>query len=216
MPILAFDMDGTVTPPKQPIDRSMSQALEQIMQTHEVWLVTGSTIDLAVSQLGSLLDLFSRVYTCAGNECWVGNQLVKQSPLVLPPQFSEAVSAHLNLVPGRVVHVSRTGLLSYRFEHPEARHSFAEAVNAQFPSVRATLAGRFSVDIVQHDAGKHTVLDDTTKPIWYWGDECSTGGNDASIAERLRIGAGNRVFATRNWQDTLHQLKETFDVHIRF
>ena len=221
MPILAFDMDGTITPPKKPIDRSMSQALESIMQTHEVWLVTGSNIDLAAGQLGYLLDLFSRVYVCAGNECWIGNQLIERFPLVLPTQFHEEVNKYLASVPGldRVVQVSRTGLLSYSFElceHPEARHAFAAAINAQFVSVRATPAGRFSVDVLQHDAGKHRILDDTAKPIWYWGDECYPGGNDFSIAERLRIGSSNRVFKTSGWQDTLHLLKEIFDVHIPF
>ena len=221
MPILAFDMDGTITPPKKLIDRSMSRVLESLMQTHEVWLVTGSTRDLAAGQLGSLLGQFSRVYTCAGNECWIGNQLVKRFPLVLPAQFDEVVSEYLTSVPGldRVVQVSRTGLLSYSFElceHPEARHAFAQAVNSRFPSVRATVAGRYSVDVLQHDAGKHRILEDTAKPIWYWGDECYPGGNDFSIAERLSVVSSNRVFTTSGWQDTLHQLKEIFDVHIPF
>jgi HAD superfamily hydrolase (TIGR01484 family) len=213
MPVLAFDMDGTLTPPKQPIDSEMAKAISYLSDRYTVWIVTGASRDACDAQLGDLVQQIDRIYCCSATEAWEQRRLIYSEKIWIPDGFFEFVK---QLEFQGVTHHAYNGMHTLHFPEqyaPDtARSHVVSRICSQFPTLQAHMAGRRSVDILQRDAGKHTVIDDVTSPIWYWGDECDPGGNDYSIAERLQIGAGNRVFRVSNWQDTLHQLKEMFDV----
>lgn len=56
--IILFDMDGTLTAPRQEIEpQTVNQVLEILEQGHEVGIVTGSPEEYVNTQLGSLIDL---------------------------------------------------------------------------------------------------------------------------------------------------------------
>jgi HAD superfamily hydrolase (TIGR01484 family) len=213
MPVLAFDMDGTITPPKQHIDAEMYKLLSRLCEQYTVWVVTGASRAACDEQLGYLVQQLDRIYCCSATEVWSRNRLLYSNKLWLPDGFADFLDS---LASRGVTHSTRSGVLTLQFAETDdldvARAHVSARIRKQFPSLQAHPAGRTSVDVIQRDAGKHTAIEDTTAPIWYWGDECDSGGNDSSIAERLEIGAGNRVFRVTSWQDTLHQLKEMFDV----
>tara|TARA_E500000331_G_scaffold339093_1_gene368980 strand:+ start:2974 stop:3789 length:816 start_codon:yes stop_codon:yes gene_type:complete len=60
--IILFDMDGTLTEPRQEIEPLMiNQILEVLEQGHHVGIVTGSPEEYVNSQIGDLIDLVNEV-----------------------------------------------------------------------------------------------------------------------------------------------------------
>ena len=54
--IVLFDMDGTLTPPRGPMDISLLPVLEKLSQHAEIGIVTGSDYNYLKQQLGLLLN----------------------------------------------------------------------------------------------------------------------------------------------------------------
>jgi len=69
---LLFDMDGTLTDPRQPIDSEVVEILKRIKPPIKKYLVTGSDMDKVEEQISVpvLLDVFERVYTCNGTSVY--------------------------------------------------------------------------------------------------------------------------------------------------
>ena len=53
--IVLFDMDGTLTPPREPLEESLVPVLEQLSDVAEIGIVTGSDYDYLKQQVGALL-----------------------------------------------------------------------------------------------------------------------------------------------------------------
>ena len=53
--IVLFDMDGTLTPPREPLEESLIPVLDQLSDVAEIGIVTGSDYDYLKQQVGSLL-----------------------------------------------------------------------------------------------------------------------------------------------------------------
>ena len=54
--IVLFDMDGTLTPPREPLEISLLPELEKLSHYAEIGIVTGSNYNYLKQQLGLLLD----------------------------------------------------------------------------------------------------------------------------------------------------------------
>ena len=54
--IVLYDMDGTLTPPREPLEESLIPALELLSEVAEIGIVTGSDFNYLKQQIGSLLD----------------------------------------------------------------------------------------------------------------------------------------------------------------
>jgi hypothetical protein len=113
--ILAFDVDGTLTDARKPIDPVMLSAMLTLCPVHRVWLVTGSDEPKCREQVGSLFNAVERVYCCAGAEMWTGNTLVKSSPWNPPAQlivdlFSALQESGYDELTGNHVEI-RTGMV---------------------------------------------------------------------------------------------------------
>ena len=70
--VLIFDMDGTLTPPTQPISEDMMKALNAISPGYKKYLVTGSDMDKIERQIPEdfLLKTFEKVFSCNGTRVW--------------------------------------------------------------------------------------------------------------------------------------------------
>jgi phosphomannomutase len=70
--VVLFDMDGTVTPVRQPISQEMMLALDELGGFADVGIVSGSNYDYMSSQLDGLTGVIllpcngTKVYTCDG------------------------------------------------------------------------------------------------------------------------------------------------------
>ena len=69
--IYLFDVDGTLTPSRQLIDKEFLQFFLQFCDTNDVYLVTGSDRKKTVAQIGKkLYNKCKRVYNCSGNDVY--------------------------------------------------------------------------------------------------------------------------------------------------
>lgn len=213
MPILAFDLDGTLTLPKQRIDPEMAKAISKLIEQYPVWIITGASRKDCDEQLGELVNQVDAIYCESGTEVWHKDKLIGFRTLRAPEGLADFLA---DLKYPEVDFRVHAGVLTLQFSDltnlDEVRAEVASRIRARFPTLTAHLAGRKSVDVLERDAGKHLALEYVSVPVWYWGDECYPGGNDWSIASQLRLGYANRVYEVKNWQDTLHQLREFFDV----
>jgi phosphomannomutase len=66
--IFLFDVDGTVTPPKQKIDSNFKIEFLRWMKDREVYIVSGGSFPRIIDQLGTdIVDGCAGVFACMGN-----------------------------------------------------------------------------------------------------------------------------------------------------
>lgn len=231
--ILAFDVDGTLTDARKPIDPVMLSAMLTLCTVHRVWLVTGSDEPKCREQVGSLFNAVERVYCCAGAEMWAGNTLIKSSPWNPPAQlivdlfsalqesgYDEFTGDHIEIrtgmvnlsIPGRKATQAQRDRFNAWDVKTGVRRKIANYINSTYDQVHATLGGKTGIDVTERGRGKHVILSDDYDDMWFWCDEGKPGGNDYSLVEELLLADRDRVFHTSGWQDTYHQLKEIFDI----
>lgn len=75
MKALIFDMDGTLTEPRQAISNEMIEALRSIANSYKLYLVTGSDMAKIEEQIPVevLLDIFEKVFPCNGTSVYNTN-----------------------------------------------------------------------------------------------------------------------------------------------
>ena len=91
---LLFDMDGTITDPRQPIDDDMLNTLKSIKPSIKKYLVTGSDISKIEEQIPNsvLLNLFERVYSCNGTRVYNCNLDMDDETQPVLPELIHKVS----------------------------------------------------------------------------------------------------------------------------
>jgi len=233
MAILAFDVDGTITDARRPIDPIMLNLMLDICTRETVWLITGSDERKCREQVGRLFNAVDRVYCCAGAELWFGHTRVKADQWNPPVQlildlhsalqhsgYEEQTGNHVEIrtgmvnlsIPGRNATQAQRESFTAWDEKIGVRRRIAEEINRKYPRAHATLGGKTGIDVTERGRGKHVVLADADDDVWFWGDECRAGGNDYTLAQELSLRPKDRVFHTTGWQDTYHQLKEILDI----
>ena len=96
---LVFDVDGTITPSRQPIDPEHKEKLMSLAETVDIYILTGSDFPKTQEQLGDLTKVVKGCYQCAGNELWVKDKLVQSAPeFKMPKMMLASVSyTHMTL-----------------------------------------------------------------------------------------------------------------------
>lgn len=91
---LLFDMDGTLTDPRQPITEDVLETLTKTGVGIKRYLVTGSDFAKVEEQMGNdnLLRLFERVYACNGTRVWNCNLDMDDETGVVEPELIHKVS----------------------------------------------------------------------------------------------------------------------------
>ena len=229
--IYIFDIDGTLTPSRNPIDQEFKQDFLNFCKHQKVWLVTGSDKDKSVEQLGEDTWLAAdRVYQCCGNQLWVGGDLVRQTEWSGPEYLDTMLNMFLekSLYPNRHGnHIEkRIGMVNFsvvgrnctqeqRNDYfawdniNKEREAFAKELIERFPWLDATIGGEISIDIYERGADKGQILDDLNGDNFtFFGDNLIPGGNDyaiqeAAIAKKLK---GNEFYNVESWKETRNLL----------
>ena len=69
--IFMFDIDGTLTPHRQPMTREFAEFFADFCEQNKVYLCTGSDWDKVEEQVpSSVFNKCNGVFTCSGNEFW--------------------------------------------------------------------------------------------------------------------------------------------------
>ena len=78
--VYIFDVDGTLTPARQLIDRVFEQQFIKWLRSKDVYLASGSDLQKLKHQLpDSILDSVNGVFTCMGNCFYQQGQKVYQN-----------------------------------------------------------------------------------------------------------------------------------------
>ena len=232
---LIFDVDGTLTPAREPIDKYFKMELELLAPSHNIYLATGSDYSKTVEQLGQDFIESCVVYSfnCSGNSIWREGKEVYRNDWVLPSEleiwlneklhesnFHIRTGTHIESRPGMVnftvlgrnaTFEERAAYVHYDTKYNE-RNLLAEEFNSLFSSsydVTAQVAGRTGFDIYPKGKDKSQVLKYFANvPVVFFGDDTQLGGNDYSLAQAItnRNLEGDAVYPVTTPFDTRFKL----------
>ena len=220
-----FDVDGTLTNPREPINPEFSKFFGKWVVNvqsngDEVFLVTGSDKPKTLTQVGSpLYRLMNGVYQNCGNQLFIRNSLVYQSKW--------AISAHLRLDLLILAERSpwfnkaeqkieeRAGMANFstigRTATPEQRKAYAlwdnatkerkqnaEWLSLRYPKLQFDVGGEISTDIYPKGKDKSQVLNHMKEKTVFFGDKCELGGNDHTIAH-----GADKFHQVNGWKETM-------------
>jgi phosphomannomutase len=225
-----FDVDGTLTPSRMPIDKDFGVWFESFAKSHDVYLVTGSDRPKTLEQIGeNIYNSCKRVYNCNGNDVWEKDVNVRSNDWVLPEDAHEWLSIqltesdfkirtglHFEHRPGMVNFsvVGRNANKEQRSEYvtydtlTSERATIARQFNTLFPSIRATVGGETGIDISPLFTDKAQIIKDfdpeDTK--YFFGDRMDKEGNDYPLAQVV-----NHSRAVRDWKQTKEYLEHLLE-----
>ena len=229
-----FDVDGTLTPSRQVIDKKFSIWFSKFCERKEVYLVTGSDRPKTIEQIGQVIyNRCKGVYQCSGNELWIKEARMKFNKWKLPDLerkflvnckyesvFGLRTGNHIEERPGMVNFsvVGRNASLYERKQYVDfdkqndERNTIAKAFNTMFPELEATIGGETGIDIAPKGLDKGQITKDFDKHdyINFFGDAIFEGGNDWALAEAFK----NKKFKNAtsinvsNWQETWDHLRQ--------
>ena len=78
--IYIFDIDGTLTPSRNKMDKQFQELFKNFMSAYRVWLISGSDHTKTIEQIG--VDIWTnveRAYQCSGNQLFQRGSLIKRS-----------------------------------------------------------------------------------------------------------------------------------------
>ena len=206
-----FDVDGTLTPSRQAIDKEFEFFFYNFCLGNDVYLVTGSDKEKTVEQIGEkIYNRCKRAYQCNGNDVWEGDNNIRTNEWTLPDlartflisceyesQFNLRTGNHIEERPGMVNFsiVGRNATIEERAKYvaydtkENERNTIANAFNTMFPDLSAKVGGETGIDISPRGADKSQVIKDfdTTKDnLWFFGDAIYEGGNDYPLAKVVK------------------------------
>ena len=221
-----FDVDGTLTPSRERMDKDFAVWFSHFCEDNEVYLVTGSDRDKTIEQVGEYIyHKCKRVYQCNGNDVWERDRNIRTNQWTLPEaahewltaqltecDFSIRTGLHFEHRPGMVNFsiVGRNATLEQRqawIDYEEwngNRRKIADEFNAIFLDLDARVGGETGIDISPRGCDKSQIkkdfwVDDT---LWFFGDAIYEGGNDYPLAQVV-----NNHRKVRDWRMTREYLQ---------
>ncbi|MEM8688252.1 MAG: HAD-IIB family hydrolase [Pseudomonadota bacterium] len=216
--IYMFDVDGTLTDPRKPIDNDFGNFFERFCDNHMVYLVSGSDFPKLEEQLPkSILAKARGVFCCSAAELWADGNAIYRLDHEFPKLLIEALDDFVSLsdYPSRFGnHIEfRTGMLNvsvvgrkadraarkayFEWDQREGeRRKFIERFVETFSDYEASAGGEISIDVAPKGWNKSKALsvvkqDHPGHPITFFGDRMGPGGNDYPLAEALRADSPN-------------------------
>jgi len=232
MKAFIFDVDGTLTPSRRPIDETFQRWFLEFCYSHHVYLVTGSDYPKTVEQLGSsICQNVVRVYNCNGNDVWEKGNNIYTNNWTLPEDAHEWLSEqlaesklplrtglHFEHRPGMVNFsvVGRNATLGERMfyikwdNEVDERNKIAAGFNNRFPNLQATVGGDTGLDIAPRGFDKSQILKDfefDNVRLFFYGDRMDPAGNDYTLSKLILDNRLGECYHICNWNETWNRLK---------
>jgi phosphomannomutase len=232
--IYVFDMDGTLTPSRQPMEKEFAKWFKKFIDRNDAYLVTGSDLDKIKSQIPNrICKNMKGIFAVMGNEYYERNKLIYKNDFVFDKKllqmledFRKNTKYPYKLYPNYIEF--RTGMINFcvvgRDCPPEEsnrykgwddiageRVAIQKSLTPLFPNLDFTIGGAISMDIVPKGKGKEQVADVLRNKfpdslIIFVGDRTEKGGNDYSIAQRLLELGNSKIVPVDNPNDTMKKL----------
>lgn len=208
-----FDVDGTLTPSRDEINKDFLKWFLEFVKWHPVYLVTGSDRTKTEEQIGE--ELFKKVncvYNCSGNEKHKKGVCVfstKDFKLEDKPQkflerklrnsdFDIKTGYHFDSRPG-LLNFSIVGRNASKTERKKyvkydtstnERELISNKFNKLFSkkfNIVSQVAGETGLDIIEIGKDKRQVLNDFAEyDVMFFGDMMQVGGNDTPLANAIK------------------------------
>lgn len=209
-----FDVDGTLTKPRQKITNKFERYFKKWSADKDVFICTGSDFIKTKEQLGNdILTSFQEIYCCMGNETRDRNGLVTfKSDFTLPRELDLDLSSILEKSEYPVKtgnHIEfRSGMVNFSIVGRNAdfterrdynqwdsinkeREAIANHINKNYPFIEASVGGSISIDIIEKGKDKgqivYNLINKGYESINFYGDKCHKGGNDYGVVRELEI-----------------------------
>ena len=231
--IYVFEVDGTLTPSRNPMDKEFKDFFKKFIKKKRVWLISGSDKDKTIEQVGE--DIWTnveRVYQSSGNQLWVKGELKYQYEFKTEDYLKELLEMFLDKseYPHRYGnHIEeRPGALNFSVvgrdctqeqrEHydkwddkHQERKDFAWEIKERYPWLDAVVGGEISIDIYEKFKDKGQIVKDIRGKFEFFGDRLYPGGNDFAIQQEIVIQKrkGCKTHPVKTWRDTEELLHST-------
>ena len=212
--VYIFDVDGTLTDSREPIDPMFREWFKQWIKQggKEVYLASGSDYPKTQEQMGNdILESVNAVFSCAGNAIYSKGILKYSSKWTLKDPQIQWLNEQLfkSLFVGKAGrHIeNRIGLVNFsvvgRAADKEQRKKYvefdrqykerkriAEAFNDKFRDIAvAQVAGETGIDIMEPGKDKGQIANYFKEPfvhVHFFGDQMEYGGNDFPLGIALK------------------------------
>ena len=220
--ILLFDVDGTLTPSRGLMDPDFKKFFKTLP---DFSLITGSDVDKTVEQLGQ--DVFDQArycFNCSGSDVYrngvslTRNNWTPSDKLVdvlnkclADSEYKHAYGNHIEVRPGSLNFsiVGRNAVGNQRTDYfnwdniSGERHRLCVTIRTLFPELTAGV-GVYPKGYDKSQSLKYFRGQD----IHFFGDRCEPGGNDHSIASRLKNRRNCKVSHVKDWKETWQILQQ--------
>ena len=234
-----FDVDGTLTPSRQNMQKDFKIYFRKFIEKNNVWLITGSDYEKTIEQVGKeICEKVKAVHNCASNNIWENGKEVYELEWKLPKNIRTWLTFMLEKseFPFRSgKHIEeRTGLVNFSIigrnctlgerkmyvrydEDTDERKTIANLFNTEFKDlgVVAQVAGETGIDIMPMGADKRQILNYVSSPIIFFGDKTEPGGNDYPLALALKNKDNCKTIQINNWEETKKELEELWKMDIQ-
>lgn len=235
MAIYVFDMDGTLTPARQPMTAEFAIHFYEWQKTHKNFIATGSDFKKVEEQLPpSVIQSFSGIYSSMGNVLIAKGEVVYKRdfkpekellarlehyrqtttyPGELYPNYIEERIGMVNFsVLGRNCPYEERNKYSIWDKVSGERQRIAEELRLAFHLYDISIGGSISMDITPKGYGKEQIAQHLRKhypeeKIIFFGDRTFEGGNDYELAQALLKLENTQVVQVASPEDVLMFLK---------
>lgn len=210
--IFIFDIDGTLTEPRQMMTPAFESWFYKWMELKKVYLVTGSDLEKVYEQVSDrIIDNCEGIFCSMANELWVQGGLVYQNKLNLPEELEYWLQCEFNNSPYPVKRGKnfeyRTGMLNFSVAGREStveerqvyyewdkkngeRKRIADSINRNYRGeVEACVGGQISIDIQNTGNNKSLaskwIRENNPGTMLFFGDKTEIGGNDNAIVQDI-------------------------------
>lgn len=227
--IFLFDVDGTLTRPRETIDDAFGWFFYDWSMDKKVVLITGSDRAKTLEQMGELVNLFP-VYQCSGNQLWMHGILLYENKWEPPTKLLDQLEGflevsdfdlrcgrHIEIRPGMVNFsvIGRACSMKERKVYYDwdiivgERKCLVDDINKHWPQLEASAGGQISIDIYPKGMGKGQIIPTLKQSgeIIFFGDRTEPGGNDFVIARQL---LSTNVHQVSGPEDTMRILEEQY------
>lgn len=226
-----FDVDGTLTPSRQTIDKQFKEFFIDFCCTHTVALVSGSDYSKTLEQLGKTIcsNVFM-LFNNSGNEIRCKGEITHQHSIKPTTEmynwffeklrcslFENKTGNHIELRSGSLNFsiLGRNANPSDRVAYKQwdaiscERIALVREFNELFPSFEACRGGETGIDICERGKNKSQVLEyiPATYSITFFGDSMSLDGNDYPLAQAILRKRRGIYYSVSSWRQTYEYLQ---------
>lgn len=221
MNIFLFDIDGTLTEPRQMMTPAFESWFYKWMKLKKVYLVTGSDMNKVREQVSDrIIDNCQGVFCSMANELYMDRELIYQNKLNLPEELEFWLREQYEKSPYSVKRGNnfeyRAGMLNFSIAGRESsaqerkayyewdnangeRKRIADSINLNYRGeVEACVGGQISIDIQNTGNNKSLaskwVRKNDSGALIFFGDKTEIGGNDNAIVADISAHNDGRWF----------------------